>query len=121
MLRYIAATTLGASLLLAPVAHADQTITAAAICDQMTPGLVPMMAPLQPFAICAPPGTMLPGFMGTIRPIYSYMDNRYQGSYQVNAADPFSDWIIPTGAGPKPLTYDWFDEVGAHHCPPDCM
>lgn len=118
----VACATAAAAVALAPLAHADQTITAAAICDQMTPGWVPMMAPLQPISICAPAGTILPGFMGTIRDINSYMDQRYHGSYPVNATDPFSDWIIPAGAGPKPRDpYGWIDNSGQHYCPPECL
>ena len=125
MLKSIATATMATALLLAPVAHADQTISAAAICDQMTPGWVPMMAPLQPLAICAPAGTFLPGFMGTIHPINQYMGQKFQGSYPVNGADPFSDWIIPAGAQPAgPAPYGWTqsnDGYIQHWCPPECL
>jgi hypothetical protein len=87
-----------AGLILAPLGHADRTVTANEVCNMYKPGYIAMLSlgSVLPRAICVPPGTFLPGVTdsseGFLAPTLPGLP---PGSHRVNPWDPFSAWVIP--------------------------
>ena len=88
---------LGAALVFAPIApmaHADRTLTAQHACSEAIPGSVPIQLTFE--LSCQNPdvwkrqGTLL----GT-EPMPAVMARVFPGSYRVNPANRWSDWVIP--------------------------
>ena len=95
MLKFLAAVTLAAvPLILAPSAHADRTVTAGQACAEAIPGSIPVQLTFE--LSCQDPevwrgqGT-LPG----TEPMPLVMARSFPGSYRVNPANRWSDWVIP--------------------------
>jgi hypothetical protein len=107
MLKRIAvvAATFAGAVALAPISHADTTVTQADWCSQHG-GLVPIFAPFQGYTVCAQPGAVVGVFMAPPKAIKYAITDQYMGAYMVDPSDAFSDWIIPDGAQPAPPHVD---------------
>ena len=107
MFKHIAAFTaaFAGALGLAPIAHADTTLTQADWCNQQG-GNVPVFAPFQHYTVCARPGAIVGVFMAPPEAIKFAIPDRYMGAYMVDPNNAFSDWIIPAGAQPAPPHVD---------------
>jgi hypothetical protein len=110
---------------LAPTVHADTTMTAADICNAVKPGYVPVIPVAQNFGACAASPAMA-GVFYMPTTIKGWMDGHRHGSYPVDPGNPFSDWIVPAGAGAAPPgsdpPYMWQKDPGVWQgpCPPIC-
>lgn len=80
----------------AGAAHADRTVTATQACDQIVPGTKPIQFGVFGTELACVfwggPNVEYPLGGETLR---QAMDRVYPGSFQVNPANPWSDWIIP--------------------------
>jgi hypothetical protein len=84
----------GAAWVFAPIAHADRTVTAKQACAEAIPGSIPVQLTFE--LSCQNPdvwkrqGTPL----GT-EAMPAVMARAFPGSYRVNPANRWSDWVIP--------------------------
>ncbi|EHB48676.1 hypothetical protein MycrhDRAFT_5517 [Mycolicibacterium rhodesiae JS60] len=97
-----------AALTLAPVANADTTVTVQQICSEAGKNLVPMTVVASPELTCGDPaywnktGTVPGLFIAPPPPLSRTIGRLHQGSYPVDPANPWSDWVVPAGSQPAP-------------------
>lgn len=105
-----------------PVAHAGTTMTAAEICERVSPGAPPKINPFTHNTACS--REAIPGLFYSAPSIQGWMAINYVGSYAVDPNDPFSDWVIPDGAGkaPQDNSFRWKGDFNEDWkvCPPTC-
>lgn len=111
------------TLIVAPTARADTTMTAAEICSQAAPGTALKLDPFSQRAVCS--NALVPGlFMTSPAAVASWMDRNFVGSYPIDPNNPFSDWVVPAGAGKKPQdnSFRWKSDLDEEWkvCPPTC-
>lgn len=83
----------GATLAMAPMAHADRTLTATQACQEINPGTKPISYGIFNNEVtCVVPSQGTPPGAETLR---AEMARVFPGSYQQNPADPWSAWVIP--------------------------
>lgn len=81
-------------MVLAPIVHADHTVTATQACGEALPGSIPVQLTFE--LSCQDPevwkrqGT-LPG----TEAMPALMARVFPGAYRVNPANRWSDWVIP--------------------------
>ncbi len=95
MRHLIAVMLVGAALVVAPVAHADRTLTPTQACQELVPGTGPINFGFFGTELsCVYWGPPVTHPMGgeTLR---QAMARVYPGSYSVNPVDIWSDWVIP--------------------------
>lgn len=121
-----------AAVALASPAHADSTATVQQICAEAGAGLVPMVVAASAELTCGDPaywrrtGTIPGLFISAPPPLSQTATRLHQGAYPVDTANPWSDWVIPTGSEPAPPTgpapYMWQTDPGVWQgpCPPTC-
>lgn len=103
-----AGTTAGLSIVMAPLAHGDSSVTVQQICSEAGSNLVPMIVVASPELACADPvywaktGTVPGLFIAPPPAISNTMSRLHQGAYSTDPLNPWADWIIPTGSQPAP-------------------
>jgi hypothetical protein len=84
----------GAALAPAPIAHADRTVTAKQACAQAIPGSIPIQLTFE--LSCQNPDVWKrQGTTPGTEPMPVLMARVFPGSYRVNPANRWSDWVIP--------------------------
>jgi hypothetical protein len=83
----------GATLVLAPIAHADRTVSAVQACSEVLPGSRPRQLTLPIELTCLDPAVVATPLGAETLPMA--MARVCPGSYRVNPADRWSDWVIP--------------------------
>ena len=82
------------AVVFAPIAHADRTVTATQACAEALPGSIPVQLTFelscQDADVWKRQGT-LPG----TEAMPALMARVFPGSYRVNPANRWSDWVIP--------------------------
>ena len=105
-----------------PIAHADTTMTAAEICEHVSPGSPPRIEPFYNVGVCS--RALVPGLFMAAPRIRGWMADNYVGSYPVDANDPLSDWVVPDGAdkAPQDNSFRWKSDLNEEWkmCPPTC-
>jgi len=106
-----------------PTAHADTTMTAAEICNRVSPGSPPKINPFTHSTACS--NALVPGLFMSAPTVQGWMADNYVGSYPVDPGNPFSDWVIPDGAGKAPPpdpSFRWRSDLNEDYkvCPPTC-
>ena len=82
------------SLVLAPIAHADRTVTAKEACAEAIPGSIPVQLTFE--LSCQNPDVWRrQGTVPGTEPMPALMARVFPGSYRVNPANRWSDWVIP--------------------------
>jgi hypothetical protein len=84
----------GATLVLAPIAHADRTVTATQACAEAIPGSIPVQLTFE--LSCQDPDVWKrQGTLPGTEAMPALMARVFPGSYRVNPANRWSDWVIP--------------------------
>lgn len=83
-----------AALVLAPAAHADRTLSATQACGEIAPGTRPHMLGVTDL-VCLTPEQLSQGTPPGAESLRSAMARVFPGSYQLNPADRWSDWVVP--------------------------
>lgn len=103
MLKALLAAVAASTLVLAPQAHADITMTVQRICSESATGFIPMTVIASPQLACGDPNYWghagrVPGlFIAAPASISRVMDRIHPGSYPVDPANPRSDWVVQPG------------------------
>ena len=84
---------LGVTLALAPIGHADRTVTAVQACSEILPGSRPRQLTLPIELTCLDPAVVATPLGAETLP--TAMARVFPGSYRVNPANRWSDWVIP--------------------------
>ncbi|WP_156661513.1 hypothetical protein [Mycobacterium sp. 852002-51163_SCH5372311] len=83
-----------AAVVLAPIAHADHTVTATQACAEALPGSIPVQLTFE--LSCQDPDVWKrQGTLPGTEAMPALMARVFPGSYRVNPANRWSDWVIP--------------------------
>lgn len=83
-----------AALILAPAAYADRIVTAGQACAEAIPGSIPVQLTFE--LSCQNPDVWKrQGTPAGTEPMPALMARVFPGSYRVNPANRWSDWVIP--------------------------
>ena len=83
-----------AAVVLAPVAHADRTVTASQGCSEAIAGSIPVQLTFE--LSCQDPDVWKrQGTVPGTEPMPALMARVFPGSYRMNPANRWSDWVIP--------------------------
>ncbi|BDB44542.1 MULTISPECIES: hypothetical protein [Mycobacterium] len=95
MVRLLACAALaGAAVTFAPSAHADRTVTASEACAEAIPGSIPVQLTFE--LSCQDPEVWKrQGTVPGTEPMPVLMARVFPGSFRVNPANRWSDWVIP--------------------------
>jgi hypothetical protein len=130
IIKLLLAAVAASALVVAPQAHADPTMTVGQICAESAPGYIPMTVVAAPELSCGDPnywrstGTVPGLFIAPPPSISRVMDRIHPGSYPVDPANPWSDWVVQPGPPRAQVRAPEVacDEVypgGPIHCGPD--